>query len=74
MLKGAAGKLEDLLATNDVPRDIKEYPNVGHSFMNHWDFPGPVKVIERVAGLAYSEPEAEDAWERILAFYDEHLS
>lgn len=74
MLPGAAAKLEDLLAKNDVPRDIKEYPNVGHSFMNQFPTPGPLKVIERVAGLEYSEPEAEDAWQRILTFFGEHLS
>ncbi|MCV7216813.1 dienelactone hydrolase family protein [Mycobacterium crocinum] len=74
MLPGAAAKLEDLLAERDVPRDIKEYPNVGHSFMNQFPTPGPLKVIERVAGLEYSEPEAEDAWQRILAFFGEHLT
>jgi carboxymethylenebutenolidase len=29
--------------------------------------------VERVAGLAYSAPEAEDAWKRILALFGEHL-
>lgn len=74
MLKGAAAKLEGLLASGDVPRDIKEYPNVGHSFMNDWDTPAPVKMIEGVAGMAYSRPEAEDAWQRIFAFFGEHLT
>ncbi len=74
MLKGAADKLEDLLSTNDVPRDIKEYPTVGHSFMNNWDTPPrPVKVIERVVKMNYSRPEAEDAWQRVFAFFGEHL-
>ena len=74
MLPGAAAKLEDMLAPTGVARDIKEYPNVGHSFMNQFPTPGPLKVIERVAGLAYSEPEAEDAWQRILTFFGEHLT
>jgi carboxymethylenebutenolidase len=73
ILHGAAAELETLLAEGDVPRDIKEYPNVGHSFMNDWDTPGPVNIIERIAGMAYSAPEAEDAWQRILAFFGEHL-
>jgi carboxymethylenebutenolidase len=73
MLLGAAAKLEDAFAAGDVPRDVKEYPNVGHSFMNDWGTRGPLKVIERVAGLAYSQPEAEDAWQRILTFFGEHL-
>ena len=74
MLPGAATKLEQLLASGDVPRDIKEYPEVGHSFMNDFPTPGPLRIVERVAGLAYSQPEAEDAWRRILAFFGEHLA
>jgi carboxymethylenebutenolidase len=71
---GSAAKLEAVLAEGNVPRDIKEYPNVGHSFMNDWGICGPVRIIERVAGMAYSEPEAEDAWQRIVRFFDEHLA
>jgi carboxymethylenebutenolidase len=74
MLRGAAARLEKLLAVNDVPRDIKEYADVGHSFMNDFPTPGPLRVVERISGLAYSEPEAEDAWRRILAFFGEHLA
>jgi carboxymethylenebutenolidase len=73
ILHGAAAKLETLLAKGDVVRDIKEYPNVGHSFMNDWDTPESMKVIERIVGMAYSAPEADDAWQRILAFFAEHL-
>jgi carboxymethylenebutenolidase len=73
MLAGAAGKLEAVLAEGDVPHDVKEYPEVGHSFMNELPVPSVFQVVERIAGLAYSEPEAEDAWQRILAFFGEHL-
>jgi carboxymethylenebutenolidase len=72
-LPGAAEKIEAALAEGDVPRDVKEYPGVGHSFMNEWGFPRPVPTLERVVGYNYSEPEAEDAWRRIFAFFDEHL-
>ena len=73
MLPGAAAKLENVLGSGDAPRDVKEYPDVGHSFMNEWGTPGPLRVVERVAGMGYSEPESEDAWRRILAFFGEHL-
>jgi carboxymethylenebutenolidase len=73
LLPGAAAELEGLLTTGGVPHDVKEYPNVGHSFMNDWGTPAPLTVVERVAGAAYSAPEAEDAWGRILAFFGEHL-
>jgi carboxymethylenebutenolidase len=42
--------------------------------MNDWGIPGPVRIIERIARMAYSEPEAEDAWQRIFTFFREHLS
>lgn len=73
LLPGAVHKVEAALAAGDVPRDLKEYPEVGHSFMNDWGFPRPVPTLERVVGYNYSEPEAEDAWRRIFAFFDEHL-
>lgn len=72
--RGTAAKLEATLAAGDVPRDVKEYPDVAHSFMNDWGIPGPIRVVERIAGMAYSEPEAEDAWQRIVTFFKEHLS
>lgn len=73
LLPGAARKLEKGLAPSGVARDIKEYPGVGHSFMNQWGAPSPVQFVERIAGLHHSAPQAEDAWRRILAFFDDHL-
>jgi carboxymethylenebutenolidase len=73
MLQRAATKLETLLAEGAVARDVKEYPDVGHSFLNDFPTPSVFQFVERIAGLAYSEPEAEDAWRRILAFFGEHL-
>jgi carboxymethylenebutenolidase len=74
MLPGAAAKVEAILSEGGVPHDVKEYPGVGHSFLNDFRFPAPLRLIEHVAGLAYSEPEAEDAWQRILAFFAQHLA
>ncbi|OBB98545.1 dienelactone hydrolase family protein [Mycobacterium sp. 852002-40037_SCH5390672] len=72
--RGTASKLETMLAQGDVPRDVKEYPNVAHSFMNDWRLPWPGRVVERIVRLSYSEPEAEDAWQRIVSFFKEHLN
>lgn len=72
--RGTAAKLETALARGAVPRDIKEYPNVGHSFMNDLRLPGPIRVVERAIGMSYSAPEAEDAWRRIMNFFDKHLT
>jgi carboxymethylenebutenolidase len=71
MLPDAAARLERLLTDGAVPHDVKEYSDVGHAFMN--EFPAPLQFVGRIAGLAYSEPEAEDAWQRILGFFRTHL-
>lgn len=73
LLPKAAEKLEEGLAPSGVARDIKEYPGVGHSFMNEWKTPSALHVVERIAGLHHGAPQAEDAWRRILAFFDTHL-
>ena len=72
-LRGVAGKLSSVLTDGGVPHDVKEYPEVGHSFMNEFPIPSVFQFVERAAGFAFSEPEAEDAWRRILAFFGEHL-
>ena len=73
MLRGAAPGVKAQLEAGDVPHDVKEYPGVGHGFMNEWGYPPIVQFVERIAGLSYSQPEAEDAWTRILTFFDQHL-
>jgi carboxymethylenebutenolidase len=58
--------------TADVRRITDRFAAAG--FMNDWSTPGPLRIIERIGRLTYSEPEAEDAWRRILAFFGEHLT
>jgi carboxymethylenebutenolidase len=55
-----------------VTHDVKEYPGAGHSFLNRPNL-GPAAPLLRVAGVGYHGPSAEDAWGRILRFFDEHL-
>ena len=71
-LRGHAGRLEKALTANGVDHDVKEYPAVGHSFMNHHS--GWTAVFDRVGGFRYGEGEAEDAWARIIGFLGRHLS
>jgi carboxymethylenebutenolidase len=71
-LKGTAAKLEAALVDRDIPHDVKEYPDVGHSFLDRFNV-GPFAPLVRVAGFGYHQPSAEDAWRRILAFFSEHL-
>lgn len=71
-LRGAAAMLGRALEEVAVEHDVKEYDEAGHSFMNRHNS-GPLVVLERVAGLGYHQASAEDAWGRILRFFDEHL-
>jgi carboxymethylenebutenolidase len=71
-LRGAAAKLEAALTRAGVPHDVKEYPNAGHAFIGSINT-GPLAPVLRVVGVGHHEPSAEDAWGRILRFFDEHL-
>jgi carboxymethylenebutenolidase len=72
-LPGAAAKVQAVLTEIGVAHDVKEYPTAGHSFMNRINA-GPLSVLARVGGFGYDHPSAEDAWTRILRFFDTHLS
>ena len=53
-------KLDVELERNQVPHDIKIYPGAKHSFFND-------------TGRSYNEAAAQNSWERVLAFFGEHL-
>jgi carboxymethylenebutenolidase len=71
-LRGTAATLESALQRAGVEHDVREYPEAGHSFLNRHDL-GPGGALLRVAGVGYHEPSAEDAWGRILRFFEAHL-
>lgn len=72
-LRGAAATVERALAAAGVPHDVKEYPDAGHSFLNHLGGPAPLRVLYKVAGFGYRAGPAADARARITAFFDQHL-
>jgi carboxymethylenebutenolidase len=53
-------KLDIELARHQVPHDIRIYPGAKHSFFND-------------TRRNYNEAAARDSWERVLAFFGEHL-
>ncbi len=70
-LKGAAAHLEHSLQKNNIVHDVKEYPSVGHGFMNeHSGFQG--WLVARL-GMTFDGPAANDARMRILEFFQTHL-
>lgn len=54
-------KLEAALETYKVPHDIKIYPGAQHSFFND-------------RGSRYNAEASQDAWQRVLTFFAEHIS
>ena len=71
-LRGTAAQLDAALARAGAERDVHEYPEAGHSFLNRHDL-GPGGALLRVAGIGYHGPSAEHAWGRILRFFEAHL-
>jgi carboxymethylenebutenolidase len=53
--------LDHTLDQYDIPHDIKIYPGTRHSFFND-------------QGKTYDAAAATDSWQRVLAFFDEHLA
>jgi carboxymethylenebutenolidase len=75
-LKGAAAKLEASLTKNGIPHDVKEYPNAGHSFLNHHassDRNMLFKITGALIGIVNDGPSEQDARTRILDFFATHL-
>lgn len=73
-LRGAAAKLERALAAAGVVHDVKEYPDAGHSFLNHHEGSRIMAVSAKLMGGGVDVPDAEaDARARIVAFFREQL-
>ena len=66
-LVGHPERLEAALTSLGVEHDVHTYPDANHSFLE--PLPAPVAVF----GLGLHRPSAEDAWGRILRFFETHL-
>ena len=67
-------ELEETLTRLEVPHDVKVYPTAGHSFLN--DAPNGPRLLRPLLRISHVGPEpvaAADAWQRIEAFFAEHL-
>ncbi|KFF59816.1 carboxymethylenebutenolidase [Cryobacterium sp. MLB-32] len=75
-LKGAAAKLDAALVRAGITHDVKEYPEAGHAFLNDAESGPPVLryVFKRMLGAGPNPDAAADAWQRIEAFFGEHLA
>ena len=68
-LRDAPAELERVLTVHGIEHDIQTYPDAGHGFLN--DHAGETPVWAAIAG--YHETSANDARERIVAFFDRYL-
>jgi carboxymethylenebutenolidase len=69
-----AERLERHLTALGVPNDIKTYDAAGHSFFSQVDgWQGWLARIPTPMAVGYDEATAEDGWQRMLAFFEEHV-
>lgn len=71
MLKGAAGRLDGALQAISVARDVREYADASHSFLEVHD--GKTGWMMARIGMGFHAASAADARRRILAFFADHL-
>lgn len=73
----AAARLQQALTALGVGHDIKVYPQAGHGFINDHD-PADMTVLltvlNKVSGTRYHQPSADEAHQRIAAFFHRHLT
>ncbi|WP_422749635.1 dienelactone hydrolase family protein [Mycobacterium sp. WMMD1722] len=69
MGRKAPEQLSAVVEAKGVPADIKVYPQAGHSFANLL----PAQPLLRVTGFGYDDAATDDAWQRVFAFFAEHL-
>jgi carboxymethylenebutenolidase len=64
-------RLEAALTALEVPHDVKVYPEAGHGFMD--SRPAVLAPLLALVRLQYDKGAAEDAWQRIFAFFGTYL-
>jgi carboxymethylenebutenolidase len=70
----AAERLEAHLSALGVPHDVKTYDQAGHSFFSQVDgWQGWLARMPTPMAVGYEQSAADDAWPRMLAFFDEHV-
>ena len=72
IFRNNATRLETVLTAAGIENDIKLYPDVGHSFINDYA-PWYTAIMGPVMAVGYHHDEAEDAWSRMLAFFEIQL-
>jgi carboxymethylenebutenolidase len=64
-------RLQRALTVLEIPHDVQVYPGAGHRFMS--ESSGAGAVLAKITGMSYQEHDADDAWQRIYAFFGRYL-
>jgi carboxymethylenebutenolidase len=67
--RNSGARLEEVLAQKGIPHDVKTYPKTGHSFADH----APLQALSRIIGFGENKEAADDAWQRVFTFFNQHL-
>jgi carboxymethylenebutenolidase len=71
---GAMGaRLDAALTQAGIEHDVKTYPSAGHSFMSRHGGISGWLAPRTPLHARYDPAAADDAWRRVLAFFDKHL-
>ena len=73
----AAPRLQQALTALGVEHDIRVYPQAGHGFINDHDTADMtvlLTLLGSISGTRYHQPSADDAHQRIAAFFHRHLA
>ncbi|MGA9874939.1 MAG: dienelactone hydrolase family protein [Solirubrobacteraceae bacterium] len=69
-----AERLEGHLTQLGVAHDVKTYDQAGHSFFSQVDgWQGWLARMPSPMAVGHDQAAAEDGWERMLSFFDEHV-
>jgi carboxymethylenebutenolidase len=73
--RNMAERLESHLSALGVPHDIKTYADAGHSFLSRVDgWQGWIARLPSPMAVGYEAHAAEDAWQRMLGFFAQHVA
>lgn len=61
------------LTAHGIAHEVRTYPTVGHSFLTDGHHPIGSLLSRAALHVRYDSAVAEDAWDKILGFFDRHL-
>jgi carboxymethylenebutenolidase len=74
LFRGKAAVLGEKLAARSIPHEIHTFPSAGHAFLTDGHHPVAAVLTKPFMNVRYDGTVAEEAWGRILAFFDRHLA